>query len=90
MKFCSRFQKNPVILLRPWRRLWWGKGSSRPFADIEKDAKEKALEYYEKKTQKTAAEARVTDFGCYIQVDIVEDGKVALSLTYSGGAVEET
>ena len=71
-----------------------GCGGGKPQAalpvDIHKDAKEKALEYYEKKTQKTGAEARVTDFGCHIQVDIVEAGKVVLSLTYSQGVVEET
>jgi len=47
---------------------------------IEKEAKAKALDYYEKKTQKKGASARVTDFGCHIQVDIIEDGKVVVSL----------
>ncbi len=56
---------------------------------IEQDAKTKALEYYEKKTQKKGAEARVTDFGCHIQVDIVEQGKVVISLTYRQGEVQE-
>jgi hypothetical protein len=57
---------------------------------IEKEAKAKALEYYEKKTQKKGASARVTDFGCHIQVDIInEDGKVLLSLTYRAGEVQE-
>ena len=56
---------------------------------IEKDAKAKGLEYYEKKTQKKGASARVTDFGCHIQVDIIEDGKVVVSLTYKQGEVQE-
>jgi len=56
---------------------------------IENEAKAKALEYYEKKTQKKGASARVTDFGCHIQVDIIEDGKVVVSLTYRQGEVQE-
>ncbi len=67
-----------------------GGGSVQPLdPKIEQEAKAKALEYYEKKTQKKGASARVTDFGCHIQVDIVEDGKVLLSLTYRQGEVEE-
>ena len=56
---------------------------------VEQEARAKGLEYYEKKTHKKGASARVTDFGCHIQVDIVEDGKVALSLTYRQGEVQE-
>ncbi len=56
---------------------------------IEADAKAKGLEYYEKKTQKKGASARVTNFGCHIQVDIIEDGKVVVSLAYREGQVQE-
>ncbi len=56
---------------------------------IESDAKAKGLEYYEKKTQKKGASARVTNFGCHIQVDIIDGGKVVTSLTYRQGEVEE-
>jgi hypothetical protein len=56
---------------------------------VEKEAKARGLEYYEKKTQKTAADAKVTNFGCHIQVDIIEQGKVVLSLTYNQGEVQE-
>ncbi len=56
---------------------------------IEKEARAKGLEYHEKKTQKKGATARVTNFGCHIQVDIIEDGKVVVSLTYRQGEVEE-
>ncbi len=56
---------------------------------IEKEAKAKALEYYERKTQKKGANARVTNFGCHIQVDIIEEGKVVVSLTYNQGEVQE-
>jgi hypothetical protein len=55
----------------------------------EQEAKTKGLEYYEKKTQKKGASARVTNFGCHIQVDIIEDGKVVVSLTYKQGEVQE-
>ena len=33
--------------------------------------------------------ARVTDFGCHIQVDIIENGKSVVSLTYKQGEVQE-
>ncbi len=67
-----------------------GVGRARPLdPKVEKEAKAKGLEYYEKKTQKTGASARVTDFGCHIQVDILEEGKVVLSLTYRQGEVQE-
>lgn len=56
---------------------------------LEQEARSRGLEYYEKKTQKKGAEAKVTDFGCHIQVDIIEGGKVVLSLTYRGGEVQE-
>ena len=56
---------------------------------IEQEARAKGLEYYEKKTQKKGASAKVTDFGCHIQVDIIEDGKVVVSLTYRQGEVQE-
>lgn len=67
-----------------------GGGRAQPLdPKIEQEAKAKGLEYYEKKTQKKAANARVTNFGCHIQVDIIEDGKVLLSLTYNGREVQE-
>jgi hypothetical protein len=56
---------------------------------IEQEAKAKGLQYYEKKTQKKGAGAKVTNFGCHIQVDIIEDGKVVVSLTYRQGEVQE-
>jgi len=56
---------------------------------IEREAKAKALEYYEKKAQKKGASAKVTNFGCHIQVDVIEDGKVVISLTYKQGEVQE-
>jgi hypothetical protein len=67
-----------------------GGGRAQPLdPKIEQEARAKGLEYYEKKTQKKGANARVTNFGCHIQVDIIEDGKVVVSLTYSQGEVQE-
>jgi D-Tyr-tRNAtyr deacylase len=67
-----------------------GGGRASPLdPKTEKKAKAKVLEYYEKKTQKKGASARVTNFGCHIQVDIIEDGKVVVSLTYKQGEVQE-
>jgi hypothetical protein len=67
-----------------------GGGRAQPLdPKIEKEAKAKGLEYYEKKTQKKGADARVTNFGCHIQLDIIENGKVVASLTYNQGEVQE-
>jgi len=67
-----------------------GAGKAQPLdPKIEREAKTKGLEYYEKKTQKKGDQARVTNFGCHIQVDIIEQGKVVISLTYRQGEVEE-
>jgi hypothetical protein len=67
-----------------------GGGRAQPLdPKIEQEAKAKGLEYYEKKMQKKGADATVTNFGCHIQVDIIEDGKVLLSLTYRQGEVQE-
>jgi len=67
-----------------------GGGRSQPLdPKTEQDAKAKGLEYYEKKTQKKGGSAKVTNFGCHIQVDIIEDGKVVVSLTYRQGEVQE-
>ncbi len=67
-----------------------GGGRAQPLdPKIEQEAKTKALEYYEKKTQKKGADAKVTNFGCHIQVDIIEGGKIVVSLTYNQGEVQE-
>ncbi len=67
-----------------------GGGKVQPLdPKMEQEAKAKALEYYERKTQKKGAEAKVTNFGCHIQVDIIEGGKVIVSLTYRQGEVQE-
>lgn len=67
-----------------------GGGTVQPLdPKIEQEAKAKALEYYEKKTQKKGADAQVTNFGCHIQVDIIQEGKIVVSLAYRKGEVQE-
>jgi hypothetical protein len=67
-----------------------GGGRAQPLdPKVEQKAKTKAFEYYEKKTQKKGADAKVTNFGCHIQIDIIENGKVVVSLTYNQGEVQE-
>lgn len=67
-----------------------GGGKAQPLdPKIEQEARTKGLEYYEKKTKKKGADARVTNFGCHIQVDVMEGEKVVISLTYRQGEVEE-
>ncbi len=67
-----------------------GSGRAQPLdPKVEREAKAKGLEYYEKKTHKKGANAKVTNFGCHIQVDIIEEGKVVVSLTYREGEVQE-
>lgn len=82
---------DPVNASKAWCcRASCGGGIAQPLdPEIEQDAKAKALEYYEKKTQKKGAGTKVTNFGCHIQVDIIEDGRVILSLTYNGKEVQE-
>jgi hypothetical protein len=67
-----------------------GGGRAQPLdPKVEQEARTRALEYYEKKTQKKAADAKVTNFGCHIQIDIIENDKVVVSLTYNGGEIQE-
>ncbi len=67
-----------------------GGGRAQPLdPKIEKEAKTKGLEYYEKKTLKKGASAQVTNFGCHIQIDIIQEGKVVASLTYNSGEIQE-
>jgi len=58
--------------------------------NTESQAKKIALEAY-RKTNPSEQEviAKVTDYGCHIQVDIHREGKVEKSYTYQGGKVFE-
>jgi len=57
---------------------------------IESDAKRAALEAYQKANpaDKEVA-AKVTDYGCHMQVDIQKEGKIVKSYSYQGGRVFE-
>ena len=57
---------------------------------IESEAQKAALEAFQKSNpaEKNVA-ARVTDYGCHIQVDIQKEGKVVKSYTYQEGKVSE-
>ena len=90
MKSWNRFQQQRHPAAAPAVAGCGGSGRAQPLdPKIEQEAKAKGLEYYEKKTQKKGAGAKVTNFGCHIQVDIIEDGKVVVSLTYNQGEVQE-
>ncbi|PKN65436.1 MAG: hypothetical protein CVU57_09975 [Deltaproteobacteria bacterium HGW-Deltaproteobacteria-15] len=88
-KFANRIQTARASCCAPGGSCGTGKSPGAEL-DVEKDAREKGLEYYEKKTGKNGAEARVTDYGCHMQVDIVENGEVVLSLSYIQGVVQES
>jgi len=58
--------------------------------DTESQAKKIALEAYRKTNRsEQAVIARVTDYGCHVQVDIHREGKIEKSYTYQGGRVFE-
>lgn len=56
----------------------------------ESEAKTAALEDYQKANPaEKGVTAKVTDYGCHIQVDVQKDGKVVKSYTYRAGKVFE-
>jgi hypothetical protein len=54
-----------------------------------KYAEEAGLKYWHEKYGPGAVSARLIDFGCHIQVDIVKDEKVIGSLRYQNGTITE-
>lgn len=52
-------------------------------------AAEAGLRYWQEKHGEEKVTAKVTDFGCHMQVDIVKDNKTVGSLRYQGGAITE-
>ena len=68
-----------------------GPGAARQ-ADprIEREAQKAALEAFQgtNPTEKGVT-AKVTDYGCHIQVDIQKDGKIVKSYVYQGGKISE-
>ncbi len=57
--------------------------------DNRKYAEEAGLKYWHEKYGPGAVSARLIDFGCHIQVDIVKDEKVIGSLRYQNGTITE-
>jgi hypothetical protein len=54
-----------------------------------KAARDAGLVYWRKKHGRDAVTAKVLDFGCHIQIDILKDNKTVGSLIYQGGNVTE-
>jgi len=52
-------------------------------------ARNAAIGYWSKVHGSGAVETKVTDYGCHIQVDIVENNRVAKSLRYQNGTITE-
>jgi hypothetical protein len=57
---------------------------------IEREAQKAGLEAFQKSNpSEKGVTAKVTDYGCHIQVDIQKEGKVLISYTYQDGRVLE-
>lgn len=66
------------------------RGSGQVDQKTEKEAEKAALEAYRKvNPSEQGISAKVSDFGCHIQVDIQKDGRVIKSYAYQGGRVFE-
>ena len=62
---------------------------SAPAAQQANEARTAALDYWRERHGNEAVEARVTDFGCHQQIDLVKGTIVAKSLRYQNGAITE-
>lgn len=60
-----------------------------PSPESAQAAADAGIRYWNEKYGGGPVTARTTDFGCHIQVDIVKENKVALSLRYQDGAISE-
>jgi hypothetical protein len=54
-----------------------------------KEARDAALAYWRDRYGDEPVEAKVLDFGCHIQVDVLKGKKIAKSLRYQNGAITE-
>ena len=70
----------------PSRRTAGGAVQASPQAE---QAEQAALAYWRKQHGDDAVQAKLTDFGCHIQVDIVKGERIAQSLRYQNGAITE-
>jgi hypothetical protein len=64
-------------------------GPAQPVSDKAKAATDACLQYWRAKHGPEAVSARLTDFGCHMQVDIVKNEKIIGSLRYQGGTITE-
>ena len=64
-------------------------GAGSPQASSKDSAAEAGLRYWHEKHGSDAVTAKVTDFGCHMQVDIIKDNKTISSLLYQGGRISE-
>ncbi|HUJ17397.1 MAG TPA: SurA N-terminal domain-containing protein [Nitrospirota bacterium] len=53
------------------------------------EAADAALRYWHEKHGAEAVSAKVIDFGCHMQVDIIKDTRIISSLRYQGGSISE-
>ena len=61
-----------------------------PGSQAENEAKKAALEAYQKSNPaENGVTAKVTDYGCHMQVDIQKEGKIVKSYSYQGGKIFE-
>ncbi len=63
--------------------------SSKTEAANKERAAEAGLAYWHQKHGSEAVEAKVTDYGCHLQVDIIKDNKTIDSLRYQNGSISE-
>jgi cbb3-type cytochrome oxidase subunit 3 len=63
--------------------------SGRLTPEVERSIAAAGLAYWREKLGGGEAGARVTDFGCHFQVDIIRDGKAVKSLQYQNGQISE-
>ena len=64
-------------------------GQAQPVSDKAKAATDAGLQYWRVKHGPEAVSARLTDFGCHMQVDIVKNEKIIGSLRYQSGTITE-
>jgi len=63
--------------------------SGRLTPEMKRSIADAGLAYWREKLGGGEAGARVTDFGCHVQVDIIRDGKTVKSLQYQNGKITE-
>ena len=63
-------------------------GSKQPASQVTA-ARDAAIRYWSKMHGSGPVETKATDFGCHIQVDIVENNRIARSLRYQNGTITE-